>query len=391
MYQGFIHLSTWGYVGVTLALMHISIIAVTIFLHRSQAHRSVSLHPILSHFFRFWLWLTTGIITKEWVAVHRKHHTCSDAKGDPHSPQVDSLKAIFFGGFFFYRRACRDRDMIKRYGNETPDDWLERKVYTSCDGLGLLVMLSIDLFLFGFIGLIVWGMQIITMPLFSAGVVNGIGHYWGYRNFECSDSSTNLIPFGIIIGGEELHNNHHAFSTSAKLSSKWWEFDIGWMYIWIFSKLGLARPKRLIPQISWKDEVGEVDLATLQALLINQFHVMNKYAREVLLVIFREERSRAGQQKALFARGVKKLLKQECTHMSDEEQCNLKQLLTVNQRLETVYQLYVQLQEIWKQTRKNREELLENLQAWCDNAEETGIAALKEFVADIKQLSVVVK
>ena len=385
MYRGIIHLTLWGYIDLTLLLTHISVVAVTLFLHRSQAHRSLSLHPAVSHIFRFWLWLTTGIITKEWVAVHRKHHTCSDLEGDPHSPRQFGIKRVFFGGAFLYRTACRDMEIIERYGNATPDDWLERNIYTR-NNIGIFLMLAINLVLFGFVGLFIWIVQMLWMPLMSAGVINGLAHYWGYRNFECTDDATNLIPWDILFGGEVLHNNHHAFSTSAKFSSKWWELDIGWIYIWMLFKLGLAKPKRLIPQMSWLQS-GKIDLATVHALLVNRLHVMNKYARQVLLPVLHEEKIKAGSQKCLFKRKLKKLLLSTRSRMSERQRHDLMKLLELNPRLKTVYQLRLQLQEIWEQTRQNREELLKRLQQWCSIAEKTDITFLLAFVNDIKRLS----
>ena len=233
-------LSWWGYALVTLSLTHMTIASVTIFLHRHQAHRALELHPIASHCFRFWLWLTTGIITKEWVAIHRKHHAKCETIEDPHSPQFYGIGTVLFKGAKLYRIEARNTATLKKYGHGTPDDWLERNLYSKHDTLGIGIMLAIDIFLFGPIGLIMWGVQMVWIPFFAAGVINGVGHYWGYRNFASNDTSTNIVPWGILIGGEELHNNHHAYVTSAKLSNKWWEFDIGWVYIRALEILGLA-------------------------------------------------------------------------------------------------------------------------------------------------------
>jgi stearoyl-CoA desaturase (delta-9 desaturase) len=227
----------------TLVMTHITIISVTLYLHRSQAHRGVEFHPILSHFMRAWLWLTTGMITKQWVAIHRKHHKDTDISGDPHSPHVYGIWNILFKGVRYYHLAGKNSKMIMNFGKGTPDDWIERNIYTPYPYLGIALMLIMDLVLFGWWGILVWSVQMIWIPFWAAGVINGLGHWWGYRNTNTDDRSTNIIPWGIIIGGEELHNNHHADPASAKLSHKWWEFDIGWMYLRIFEFLGLAKIK----------------------------------------------------------------------------------------------------------------------------------------------------
>ncbi len=229
----------------TLVLTHITIICVTLFLHRSQAHKSVTFHPVLQHFMRFWLWLTTGMVTKQWVAIHRKHHQYSDRTGDPHSPHVYGLKTVFFKGALLYNTASKDKQMVNTYGVGTPDDWIENNVYSKHSRLGILIMLVINVLLFGPIGFVVWGIQMLWIPFWAAGVVNGIGHWYGYRNGETRDQSKNISPIGILIGGEELHNNHHLSPGSSRLSKKWFEFDAGWMWITIFSKLKLAKVIRL--------------------------------------------------------------------------------------------------------------------------------------------------
>ena len=224
----------------TLVATHITIACVTLFLHRSQAHKSVSFHPVVSHMMRFWLWLTTGMVTKQWVAVHRKHHRDTDVEGDPHSPVIAGLHTVLFKGAWLYHLASKNFAMVEAYGVGTPDDWMERNVYSKHSRMGILLMLAIDLALFGPWGLAVWAVQMIWIPLTAAGIINGLGHYYGYRNFDTDDRSTNIIPWGIVIGGEELHNNHHESPASAKLSSRMFEFDIGWLYIKIFSLIGLA-------------------------------------------------------------------------------------------------------------------------------------------------------
>lgn len=241
LFTEFLALPWKMYVLYVLMVTHVTIASVTIFLHRNQAHHSVELHPIASHFFRFWLWLTTGMFTKTWTAIHRKHHAKVETDEDPHSPKILGIKKVLFEGAELYRVAGKDKEMLERYGKGTPDDWLERNLYGKHDRIGILTMLVINMFLFGPIGLTLWAVQMMWIPVTAAGVINGVGHKWGYRNTETPDASTNVVPWGIVIGGEELHNNHHAYPLSARLSLKWWEFDIGWMYIRILETLGLAK------------------------------------------------------------------------------------------------------------------------------------------------------
>ena len=226
---------------ITLIFTHITIVCVTLYLHRGQAHRGIVFHPLLSHFMRLWLWLTTGMNTKQWVAIHRKHHSLTDKEGDPHSPHVFGIWNIIFKGVKYYYQAGKNANMIMSFGKGTPTDWIERKVYTPHPQAGILLMLVIDLVLFGPVGIIVWGVQMLWIPFWAAGVVNGLGHWWGYRNTNTKDRSTNISPWGIIIGGEELHNNHHAEAANPKLSRRWFEVDIGWAWLNLFRLLGLAK------------------------------------------------------------------------------------------------------------------------------------------------------
>ena len=249
MYSGIFDLPWWGYIAVTLGLTHITIAAVTIYLHRHSAHRALDLHPGVSHFFRFWLWLTTGMETKEWTAVHRKHHARCETADDPHSPQIMGIGKIMWQGADIYKVEAKKLETLERFGQGTPDDWVERNVYVAHSVAGIALMMVIDFALFGFIGITIWAVQMMWIPFFAAGIINGVGHYWGYRNFQVEDASRNIVPWGIIIGGEELHNNHHAYATSARLSSKWWEFDIGWMYIRIMEACGFAQVKKIAPKI----------------------------------------------------------------------------------------------------------------------------------------------
>src|SRR5579862_9610583 len=271
---GLIQLPWWGYIVVLMVFTQFTILGVTLFLHRCQAHRALTLHPIVSHFFRFWLWLTTGMETKKWTAIHRKHHARVETDEDPHSPVALGIKKVFFQGAELYRKEAKNNETMERFGEGTPNDWLERRIYVPYSAFGIFIMLGLDLVLFGPIGLTIWALQMMWIPLFAAGVVNGIGHYWGYRNFECKDASRNIVPLGIFIGGEELHNNHHAYATSAKFSAKWWEWDTGWFVIRLLQLFGLASPKRVLPTPKMQPNKTQIDSDTLSAVITYRLQVM---------------------------------------------------------------------------------------------------------------------
>ena len=386
MVFGFLNLSFLGYVLATVVLTQITIAAVTIYLHRNQTHRALTLHPIISHFFRFWLWLTTGMVTADWVAIHRKHHATTDVEGDPHSPVVLGIKKVFWQGAELYRAARKDRDMVAKYSHGTPDDWLERNVYARHSAKGIMLMLFIDLFLFGAPGLTIWAIQMIWIPLFAAGVINGIGHHWGYRNFECLDAATNIIPWGFWIGGEELHNNHHTFASSAKFSVKWWEFDIGWMYIRVLSFLGLAKVKKLPPKLAMDEGKLQVDIDTVKAVISNRFQVMSNYYKAVIRPILKQEKSHSietKEDKKLFQRAGR-LLRRENQLLSTKAKTRLQTLLEAREQLRVVYSYKQSLQNVWMKTATSQKELIEALQQWCRQAEESGLEVLSQFAQQLK-------
>ena len=388
--NGLIDLPWWGYIVVTLVLTHITIASVTIFLHRHQAHRALDLHPIPSHFFRFWLWLTTGQVTKEWAAIHRKHHARCETAEDPHSPQVLGIKKVLWEGAELYRAACKDRSIMEKFGHGTPDDWLERNVYTLHTGKGILLMLAIDLVLFGAAGLAIWAIQMAWIPFFAAGVINGIGHFWGYRNFENEDASTNVFPWGILIGGEELHNNHHTFGTSAKLSYKWFEFDIGWMYIRIMEILGLAKVRKVAPRLAQSASSAQLDLDHLQAIIANRYAIAARYARE-LKDVYRAEAARI-QLPELgntdLARKMKVWLKQDAKDIPMAERAQLAAVLAKSQVLNTIYSMRQELTRLWERSSLTRDELLKELQDWCNRAEASGIESLQRFAQSLRTAAV---
>jgi stearoyl-CoA desaturase (delta-9 desaturase) len=387
MMEGLIALPWWGYILLTLALTHITIASVTIFLHRHQAHRALDLHPVVSHFFRFWLWLTTGMVTREWAAIHRKHHAHSDRPGDPHSPRVYGIRKVLWDGTDLYRRETRNRETIEKYGHGAPNDWLERHLYTPHHGKGVALMLVIDLVLFGAIGLSIWAVQMMWIPFFAAGVINGLGHWFGYRNYECTDASRNIVPWGILIGGEELHNNHHSFASSAKLSSKRWEFDIGWLYIRTLEVIRLARVKKLPPAIASDSARQHIDLETVRAVITARFVVMAQFAREVLKGVHREEvRKARGTDRESWAllKNARRLLVREATLLDEGSRRWLNGVLESNHTLKTVYAMKQKLADIWQRSATTQEHLVQALQEWCREAEATGIERLREFALRLR-------
>jgi stearoyl-CoA desaturase (delta-9 desaturase) len=378
MYPGLVDLSWWGYVLVTLLLTHVTIAAVTIFLHRHQAHRALDLGAFPSHFFRLWLWLTTGMVTKEWAAIHRKHHAKCETAQDPHSPQVVGLNRVLWAGVFLYVKESRNPETMERYGHGTPDDALERKLYAPWHKLGIVIMLGIDVALFGvWPGALIWGVQMVWIPFWAAGVVNGIGHFWGYRNFACADASTNFFPLGILIGGEELHNNHHAFATSAKLSSKWYEFDIGWVYIRLLEMLGLARVKKVAPKPRLGALRPTIDPDLLQAVVTHRYDVLAKYLKSMRHLAAEEIaqlRLDAGE-----GRRLRRLLGEARAALPPSQQERLSALLAQSDRLAKVYAMRDDLEALWARSTASREQLVKQLQDWVARAEQSGIRQLEEF------------
>ncbi|WP_145650143.1 DesA family fatty acid desaturase [Pseudoduganella lurida] len=379
--HGLTGLSNWQTVIYTLIVTHITIAAVTIYLHRHQAHRALELHAIPSHFFRFWLWLTTGQVTKEWAAIHRKHHAKCDTEEDPHSPVTRGIKKVFWEGAELYRAESKNQETMAKYGHGTPDDWIERNLYTKYSWQGVALLLIVNVMLFGAKGITVWAVQMLWIPVTAAGIINGIGHYWGYRNFDCSDAATNIIPWGILIGGEELHNNHHTYATSAKLSSKWYEFDIGWGYIRMMEMVGLAKVKKMPPKPKFADNKAHADLDTLHAVIANRYDVMAKYAKSVKHA-WKEEVAHLKDKAQLgdgFLKSSRKLMQSEPAKLGAPQQQQLVELFQHSKALETMHTMRVELGVIWERSHFTREELVHKLQDWCQRAEASGIKALQEF------------
>ncbi len=382
--NGLVTLPWWGYLVVALVLTHITIVAVTLYLHRSQAHCALDLHPIISHFFRFWLWATTGMVTKEWVAIHRKHHAKTETSEDPHSPHTRGIATVFWQGAELYKAEAKNSETMEKYGRGTPDDWLERKLYTPHSALGIGLCFFVNFILFGFIGITIWAVQMIWIPLNAAGIINGIGHYWGYRNFETEDGSTNVSFLGVMIGGEELHNNHHAYPSSAKFSSKWWELDIGWAYIQLLSVMGLAKVRRRAPQPMRVSNKEIIDLDTAKAIVSSQLHVMAEYAHKVTLPTFHAELPHFENRYKKIVNQMRTALVREDSRMKPLQREYLQELLQNSEALHTVYEMRRKLQDLWSETHASHERMIQAIIEWCREAEATGIKVLQDFAQSLR-------
>jgi fatty-acid desaturase len=386
-YNGFLDLSAWQLVAVTLLMTHVTIISVTIYLHRFSAHRALQLHPALQHFFRAWLWLSTGQNTREWTAIHRKHHAKCETVDDPHSPVIKGLGTVLSRGAELYQAEARNADTLRIYGKNCPDDWIERNLYSRYPTLGVVLMALIDLALFGVLGITVWAVQMMWIPVWAAGVINGLGHAVGYRNFECCDAATNLLPWGILIGGEELHNNHHTYPNSAKLSVKPWEFDLGWAWIRLFSFLGLAQVQRTTPIAHRIEGKRQLDMDTALAILNNRFQIMAQYRKRVIAPLVRQEKASAGSEARPLFRRAKSLLARETSLLSERHQARISAMLEQSQALQVIYAKRLALQQIWLRTSSNGHEMLEAVRQWVQEAEASGIQSLREFAEQLQSYS----
>ena len=378
--NGALAASWWQVLLATLVMTHITIAAVTIFLHRAQAHRALELHALPAHFFRFWLWLTTGMVTKEWVAIHRKHHAKCETEEDPHSPQTRGIRKVLLEGSEMYRAEAKNLETLAKYGHSTPDDWIERNLYTRYSWEGVGVMLIVNLALFGAIGAAVWAVQMLWIPITAAGIINGIGHWWGYRNFEAPDASRNIAPWGIVIGGEELHNNHHTYPTSAKFSVKPYEFDLGWFYISLMSKIGWAKVKKVPPKLRLGTIKPVPDEKTLEAVIANRYEVMAGYAREMRIACKAEIAAlKAKGQDSAMLKAAKRWLHRDADKVPAAARPQLEQVRAAHPVLDKMVSMREELRQMWLNTNQSREQLATDLQAWCRRAEESGIEALKQF------------
>jgi stearoyl-CoA desaturase (delta-9 desaturase) len=386
--HGLLRFSWWQLVVYTLVVTHITIIGVTVYLHRHQAHRALELHPAVSHFFRFWLWMTTGMLTGQWAAIHRKHHAKCETEEDPHSPQTRGIWKVLLEGAELYRSEAKNEETMRKFSHGTPNDWMERNVYTKYPILGVSLMMVLNVALFGLVGLTVWAVQMIWIPFWAAGVVNGLAHFWGYRNFNSADASTNIFPWGILIGGEELHNNHHTYATSAKLSNKWYEFDIGWMYIRIMSAFRLAKVKKIAPTPRLTTGKLVLDQDTLQAVLANRYEVMARYGK-ALKRAYRQELAHlkevGAREKYQVMRGARSWFHKEEAGLDEPQKRQLPQIFANSQKLRTYIELRNELAAMWERSNASREQLLVQLQDWCHRAEQSGIKALQEFATRLRR------
>ena len=380
---GLIDLSFWGYVIISLVMLQVTVTGVTLYFHRDQAHRGVDLHPVLRHFFRFWLWMGTGMTTREWVAVHRKHHAKCETAEDPHSPVVFGLKKVLLEGAELYKEHAADPETLEKYSRGCPDDWLENQLYYRHSYLGIMIFVVAMLLMFGVAGVIMVAVQMSSMPLLAAGVINGIGHHSGYRNFETEDAATNIVPWGVFLGGEELHNNHHAFPSSAKFSMRSWEFDIGWMWLTIFSSIGLARVKKVAPKLRFEDEREQIDLETVRAVIVNRMHILREYTRNVTLPVFRNELNRDG-----LSRRARRLLIRRPQLLDEASRQRLRALLAKNPKLATVVEFRERLQALWEGRHVSNERLIAQLKEWCAQAEASGIKVLQDYARALKHYTV---
>ena len=383
IFSGLLDLPWWGLALVALGLTHVTIAAVTIYLHRNQAHRALDLHPVVSHFFRFWLWLTTGMVTKEWAAIHRKHHARCETAEDPHSPQIYGINRVLWLGVFLYVRESHHPETMERYGHGTPDDWVERNVYARHSIHGLFLMGAINIALFGLLpGAAILLTQIVWIPFWAAGVINGIGHFFGYRNWDvpAPDASRNIVPIGMLIGGEELHNNHHAYPASAKFSLKWYEFDLGWMYIRALEAFGFAKVKKVAPTPKFAAPKPVCDVHTLQAVIANRYDVLQRFARSLKRTYSEEiERLRHwSPREAEALRPIKKYFSR-LQSLTAAERSRLAEALRGSKALALATAMHDELVALWERSNASKEQLVHQLQDWCQRAEASNVGPLAEF------------
>ena len=385
--DGLLDASGWQMVAYTLITTHITIAAVTIYLHRCQAHRALDLHPIVSHFFRFWLWLTTGMVTKEWAAIHRKHHAKCETAEDPHSPVTRGIRKVLLEGTELYREEAKNAETMVKYGHGTPDDWIERNLYTRFSIVGVYITLVLNVLMFGAIGLTIFAIQMLWIPILAAGVINGIGHFWGYRNFDSPDASRNVLPWGILIGGEELHNNHHSFGTSARLSNRWYEFDIGWMYICIMRAVGLAKVRKVAPVPRLSKPRALVDQQTLQAVIAHRYDLMAAYGRSLARTCSTEiARLRAVQPaQAKLIQTAQRWLHLDASRWTAQDRASAGEVFAASSAIQKVVEMRAELASTWERSNASAEQLLAHLQDWCRRAEGSGVAALQEMALRLRR------
>ena len=385
---GLLNLTWWQIAIYTLVATHITIAGVTVYLHRCQAHRAIDVHPVVAHFFRFWLWATTGMVTRQWSAIHRKHHAKCEMEGDPHSPKVFGLKKVLTEGAELYRIEAANQETSDKYGHGAPDDWLERNVYSKYTSVGIYSVLVVNLLLFGVLGLTVFAIQMVWIPVLAAGVINGIGHALGYRNYDAADASTNIVPWGILIGGEELHNNHHAYASSAKFSTKWYEFDAGWLYIKTLSFFGLATVRKVAQLPKFTKETAPVDIQTLQSVITYRYDVMATYAAS-LKAACKEEIARlsaaAQQQEGAMIESARRWMTLDTAKWSEQHHAKLEEIYATSAKLKTMLEMRLELSKVWERSNLTKEQLVQHLQLWCTKAEASGMAALQDLALRMRR------
>jgi stearoyl-CoA desaturase (delta-9 desaturase) len=384
---GVLDLSFWGYVTASVVMIQVSVFCITLYLHRDQAHRGLDLHPAIRHFCRFWLWTSTGTTTRQWVAIHRKHHARCETVDDPHSPQILGLKKVLLEGAELYQAEAKNKETVEKYGRGCPDDWLERHLYSRPE-LGIAIFSITYLVLFGVPGIIMIAAQMASQPLLAAGIVNGVGHYYGYRNFECEDASRNVVPWGLILGGEELHNNHHAFPSSAKFSIQSWEFDIGWLWIRVLSVFGLAKVRRVAPRPALEPGRKVIDLETARAVIVNRMHVLRAYTRNVSVPVLKRELASLKEKGRTLPKRARRLIIRQPSLLDAAARQRLSDLLDKSQTLKTVQEFRGRLQDIWSGATVSNERLIAQLREWCQQAEASGIRSLQEFAQTLRGYTV---
>ena len=386
-YNGLLDLSVWQLIAVTLLMTHVTIVSVTVYLNRYSAPRALELHTALKQFFSFWLWLNKAQNTREWTAIHRKHHAKCETVDDPHSPVIKGLSTVLRKGAELYREEAQNPETLRIYGKNCPEDWIERNVYSRFPVGGIAIMAVIDLALFGAAGITIWAVQMMWIPVWAAGVINGLGHAVGYRNFECRDAATNLVPWGILIGGEELHNNHHTYPNSAKLSVKPWEFDMGWFWIKLFSFFGLAQVQRVAPIAHRVVGKRNLDMDTAMAILNNRFQIMAQYRKLVIAPLVQQELAKADASVRHHFHRAKRLLSREPSLLDEGHQARIQRMLEQSQALKVIYEKRLALQQIWVKTSANGHDMLEAIRQWVADAESSGIQSLREFAEQLKTYS----
>ncbi|CAN5217503.1 fatty acid desaturase [soil metagenome] len=396
MYPGFVdwalagisQASYWQMALVFAVAAQLTMMSTTLYLHRSATHRGVDLHPVVSHFLRFWNWFTTAMVTKEWVAIHRKHHARCETAEDPHSPRFAGINKVLWQGVELYQEAAKDPELLEKYGKGTPDDWVERHLYAGRRNLGISILFVVNVTLFGLPGLAMWALQMALMPFSAAGVINGLGHWWGYRNFDTADTATNLTPWGLLIGGEELHNNHHAFPSSAKFALRKFEFDIGWAVLWTLQKLHLAKVLRVAPALDVRPNIAVPDTETLKAMMTHRWHVATDYFSTVLKPQLKSQVKSEARALRL-PRGLRRALRSDGRWLDDARRERMQGYIAARPQLVQLMEFRRRLLAIYEIRSAEAEARMDALKAWCREAEASGIEALQEFSLRLKGYALV--